>query len=61
MDAVFYGFAHFMEWIFKIIEPIGRHVDILFSITIAIGSAYWLWYDKHVVKTKDNFMAKKGE
>ena len=61
MDAVFYGFAHFMEWIFKMIEPIGRYVDVIFILTIAIGSVYWLWYDMHVRKSDDNYMADKGK
>ncbi len=60
MDAVFYGFAHFMEWIFKIVKPIGMYVDYLFILTIAAGTVYWLWYDSYVRKTGNNFMDKKG-
>ena len=60
MDAVWYGFAHFMEWIFKIVAPIGKYMDIIFILTIFIGAVYWLWYDMHVRKTGDNFMDKKG-
>ncbi len=61
MDAVWYGFARFMEWTFKVIEPIGRSMDVIFSVVITIGAIYWLWYDVHVRKSDDNFMAKKGE
>ncbi len=60
MDAVWYGFAHFMEWIFKIIEPLGKSIDIIFTLIIIIGAIYWLWYDNYVRKTGDNFMDKKG-
>lgn len=61
MDAIWYGFAHFMEWIFKIVVPIGKYMDIIFTVTIILGAIFWLWYDMHVRKTDDNFMAKKGE
>jgi hypothetical protein len=60
MDAIFYGFANFMEWIFKIIEPIGMGIDYLFIITITVGVVFWLWYDVHERKGGRNFMADKG-
>lgn len=60
MTSFFYGFAHFMEWIFGIVKPIGRFMDIIFILTIAAGAVFWLWYDMHVRKTGDNFMDKKG-
>lgn len=61
MNAIFYGFAHLMEMAFKLVEPIGKYVDILFAVTITIGTVYWLWYDMHVRKTNKNFMANKGK
>ena len=60
MDAIFYGFAHFMEAFFKILKPMGKYIDVIFAVTIAVGAIYWLWYDMHVRKTGDNFMDKKG-
>ena len=60
MDALFYGFAHFMEAFFKILKPLGKYMDIIFIVTIFVGAIFWLWYDMHVRKTGDNFMDKKG-
>ena len=60
MDVVFYGLAKIFEWIFRIVAPVGKYMDILFAVTITIGAIYWLWYDNHVRKTDNNYMSKKG-
>jgi hypothetical protein len=43
MDAIWYGIADFMEFIFKLIEPVGMAIDVIFAVLIAIGSIFWLW------------------
>ena len=60
MDAIWYGIASLMEWIFGIIEPIGMIVDWLFIIIITVGVVYWLWYDMQERKGGRNYMADKG-
>ncbi len=60
MDAIWYGIANLMEWMFGIVKPIGMMVDWLFIISIAIGVVYWLWYDMHERKGGRNYMADKG-
>lgn len=60
MDAIWYGIARMMEWLFKLIEPIGMYIDWIFIITITVGVIYWLWYDMHERKGGRNYMAGKG-
>ena len=60
MDAIWYGIADFMQWLFKLIKPIGMAIDWLFIITITVGIIYWLWYDMHERKGGRNYMADKG-
>lgn len=61
MDSIFYGFAKLMEWMFKLIQPVGGFMDLVFVVVISIGAIYWLWYDVYVTKSKDNYMAEKGK
>ena len=60
MDAIWNGIAKLMEWIFKLIKPVGPYVDILFFLAIFVGVVYWLWYDMHERKGGRNYMADKG-
>lgn len=60
MDALWHGIASIMEWIFRLIEPIGMAMVVLFVLTITVGCIYWLWYDVYERKTGRNFMADKG-
>ena len=60
MDAIWYGIGSFMEWIFRLIEPVGMVVDYLFVFVIAAGAIFWLWYDMQERKGGRNFMADKG-
>ena len=60
MDALWYGIAAIFEWIFRVIEPIGMEVDILFFITGVVGSVYWLWYTVYVKKGGRNYMSQSG-
>jgi hypothetical protein len=57
MDAVWYGIADFFEFIFKIIKPIGMHIDMLFFALGIIGTIYWLWYTVKVKKGAPNYMS----
>jgi hypothetical protein len=60
MDAIWYGIANFMEFIFRIIKPIGMMVDYFFIIAMTVGTIFWLWYDVQERKKGNNFMAGKG-
>jgi hypothetical protein len=60
MDAIWYGIAGFMEFIFRIIKPIGMGIDYLFMLLIAAGVVFWLWFDMHERKGGKNFLAEKG-
>ncbi|MEP7264970.1 MAG: hypothetical protein ABI772_10755 [Bacteroidota bacterium] len=60
MDAIWYGIANIMEFLFRIIKPVGMMIDWLFIITITTGAIFWLWYDAHERKGGRNFMAGKG-
>ena len=60
MDAIWYGIAYFMEWIFRMIKPVGMLIDWMFIITITVGIIYWLWYDMQERKGGRNYMADKG-
>lgn len=60
MDALWYGIAGFMEFIFRIIKPIGMAIDYLFIIAITVGVIFWLWYDVYERKGGRNFLADKG-
>lgn len=57
MDAIWYGIAAIFEFIFKLVEPIGMMIDILFIIIGFIGTFFWLWYTVYVKKGGHNFMA----
>ena len=60
MDAIWYGIADLMEFIFRLIEPVGMAIDYLFIIAITVGVIFWLWYDVHERKGGKNFLADKG-
>ncbi len=61
MDAIWFGIAAFMEFIFKLIKPVGMAVDIIFLIIGIVGSAFWLWYTVYVKKGGRNFMSDSGK
>ena len=61
MTAFFYGIAAFFEFIFKLIEPIGMFIDIIFMALIAFGIIYWLIYEQRLKKGSRNFFADKVE
>ena len=60
MDAIWFGIAGLFEFIFDLIKPIGRALNILFLIAGIVGTIFWLWYDKSVDTGSKNFMAKPG-
>lgn len=60
MDAVWYGIADFFKFIFKLAEPIGMSVDMLFLLIGFVGTFFWLWYTVSVKKGGENFMSKSG-
>ena len=61
MDAVWYGIASFMEFIFELVKPFGMAVNIFFLIAGIVGSIYWLWYTVSVKKGGQNFMSNPGK
>jgi hypothetical protein len=61
MDAVWYGIATFMEFIFNLVKPIGMAVDVLFIISGFVGAFFWLWYSARVRKGGHNFMSDPGK
>ena len=61
MDPVWHGIATFFEWIFDLVKPIGRSVNVLFVIIGFVGSAYWLWYGEKTRKGGHNYMAEPGD
>ncbi len=60
MDAIWYGIADVCKAIFKFLPSIGALVNWFFGIAIAVGTAYWLWYDRQAKTTETNYMANKG-
>ena len=60
MTEIFNGIGKAAESIFPILPPIGFILNWMFGITIAVGTAYWLWYDSKVRRGGNNYMAKKG-
>jgi hypothetical protein len=61
MDIIWYSLGAFFEFIFELITPIGRSINILFVVTGFAGAIYWLWYDKHVEKGNHNYMSDSGK
>jgi hypothetical protein len=61
MDAVWHGIAAGFEWLFAVVSPLGRFVNIFFIAVGFIGTAYWLWYTTHVQKGGHNYLADKTD
>jgi hypothetical protein len=57
MDAVWHGIADLFEFIFKIVTPIGMHIDMVFFFLGTVGIIYWLWYTVKVKKGGRNYLA----
>jgi hypothetical protein len=60
MTQIFYGIADAVQPIFKILPSFGFLANWLFGLIIAVGTAYWLWYDAKVRRGGDNYMSYKG-
>ena len=58
MDAVWYGIADLMEWIFNLVKPLGRLTNILFITIGAVGTVFWLYYGEKTRKGGNNFLAE---
>ena len=60
LNSFWNGIAAFFEFIFNLVKPIGKSVDILFMVFIAIGILYWLIYEQKVMGGKTrNYLADK--
>jgi hypothetical protein len=57
MDAIWYGIAAMSEWIFELIKPMGRMINIFFIVVGFVGTIFWLWYGEKTRKGGDNFLA----
>lgn len=57
MDAVWHGIADFFEFIFKIVKPIGMHINMIFFAFGTVGIVYWLWYTVKVKKGSHNYLS----
>lgn len=60
LNSIWHGIAAFFEFIFEVAEPIGKSIDIIFMVLIAIGLLYWLIYEQRVMGGKTrNYLADK--
>jgi hypothetical protein len=60
LNSFWHGIAAFFEFIFELAKPLGKSIDIIFMVLIAIGLLYWLIYEKRVISGKTrNYLADK--